>query len=258
MCLLLTANAISKLIRLYTGRLIGNPYAEPPLPSDWEVHPTHPVHVVPYFLAPLWDTKYAAKSAARQKQTSRRKAVASSVDGRTGVITKELRQKLKRARGAKGLLQDLEEQIRRFVQEWEEKKRRLEEEAVIDTDSEDEETVFVSRTGQMHDMPSPRHSADLLQREKLVFDSLETDQGSSFGYDCMLLECGNRANTWLTACRRWLVHSIGTYYGLDTWSRTVGDPARREAYVGIKEVKLKAGGLSALGSALPRPLWAIV
>ena len=32
--------------------------------------------------------------------------------------------------------------------------------------------------------------------------------------------------------RRWLVHSIATYYDLRTWSVTVGDPARREAMSG--------------------------
>jgi len=185
--LLLTVDANSKLIRLYTDRLIGNPYAEPPLPSDWEVHPTHPVHAVPYFLAPLWDTKYAAKNAARHEQENKRKAAAVSVDGHTGVIPKEFRQKLKRARGAKGLLQDLEEQVRYFVQEWEEKNRRLEEEAVVDPDSEDEDIVFVSTSGKMHDMPSLRHSAEILRRERLVFDSLESDQGASFGYDRVLL-----------------------------------------------------------------------
>ena len=41
-------------------------------------------------------------------------------------------------------------------------------------------------------------------------------------------------HTILTVSRRWLVHNIATYYGLRTWSVTVGDPARREAYVGIK------------------------
>ena len=56
--------------------------------------------------------------------------------------------------------------------------------------------------------------------------------------------------------RRWLVHSIASYYGLSTWSITVGDPARREAYVGIPTHQ---------GSGRPpspilrvRPLWGMV
>lgn len=102
-------------------------------------------------------------------------------DGETAIVPKELKQRLKRSRAAKGLLQDLEEQVRHFIQQWEEKRRSLEDEAVIEPDSEDEEIIFVGRTGQMHDMRAARYSEDL-QREKLVFDSLENDHGASFGY----------------------------------------------------------------------------
>lgn len=165
---------------------MGNPYAQEPLPSDWDVRPTYPVHAVPYFLAPLWDAKFAEQSAARQSRERKRKAVSMSTDAKAGVVPKELKQKLKRSRGAKGLLQDLEEQVRPFVRQWEDSKRRLEEEAVIEPDSEDDEIVFVGRAGQMYETQSPRHSENGLRREKLVFDSLETDHGASFGY-CLAL-----------------------------------------------------------------------
>lgn len=56
---------------------------------------------------------------------------------------------------------------------------------------------------------------------------------------------------------RWLVHSIASYYGLRTWSITVGDPARREAYVGIKQVAPSGRPVSPIGT-LPQPLWGIV
>ena len=171
---------LSLLTSLATDRLAGNPHAEPPLPSDWEVHPTHPVHTVPYFLAPLWDAKYAERNAERRKQERKRKT--ASVDGEKGIVPKDLRQKLKRARGAKGLLRDLEQQVRNFVQQWEENQKRLEEEAICDADSsEDDEVVFVGRNSQMRDMPSPHRFGDGLRREKLVFDSLENDDGASFG-----------------------------------------------------------------------------
>ena len=55
--------------------------------------------------------------------------------------------------------------------------------------------------------------------------------------------------------RRWLVHSIASYYGLHTWSITVGDPARREAYVGIPHRGID-GPLSPVLRA--RPLWGMV
>lgn len=51
------------------------------------------------------------------------------------------------------------------------------------------------------------------------------------------------------------MHSIASYYGLRTWSITVGDPARREAYVGIPPPPSKGAASPVL---LPRPLYAMV
>jgi R3H-associated N-terminal domain len=48
---------------------MNNPWAQPPLPSDWHVMPTHPVRVVPYFLAPLWEERLAAR---REEERERR------------------------------------------------------------------------------------------------------------------------------------------------------------------------------------------
>ena len=56
--------------------------------------------------------------------------------------------------------------------------------------------------------------------------------------------------------RRWLVHSIASYYGLRTWSITVGDPARREAYVGIPPQQVNGKNTSPL--LKHRPLWGMV
>lgn len=62
---------------------------------------------------------------------------------------------------------------------------------------------------------------------------------------------------------RWLVHSIASYYGLHTWSVTVGEPARREAYVGFRPPAPDRRGLISVcrqeamikpGEALPPPL----
>lgn len=63
---------------------------------------------------------------------------------------------------------------------------------------------------------------------------------------------GRDAKAYLS---RWLVHSIATYYGLRTWSVTVGDPARREAYVGLGD---KSHFISETNIELPRTLWGMV
>ena len=96
-------------------------------------------------------------------------------------MPQELRQKLKKAKGAKSLLQDLEEEVRKFVREWERKERELEGKAELEMDSEDEEIVFVGRGGTMSD-EQRKTVEEELEREKLVFDSLADDCGASFGH----------------------------------------------------------------------------
>ncbi|KAG0652767.1 hypothetical protein D0Z07_0301 [Hyphodiscus hymeniophilus] len=230
--------------RWENDHLLHIPNVQPPLPSDWEVHPTYPVHTVPYYLAPLWDAgvRHRAEEIAAAKKLSSTKRAGAQDNEQKGRVPQELRQKLKKAKGAKSLLQDLEEEVRKFVREWEKKERALMNKGVdgegnegLELDSEDEEIVFVGRNGTMSD-EQRKTVEEELEREKLVFDSLVDDHGASFG--------------------RWLVHSIATYYGLSSRSITVGDPARREAYVGIKE--MRTGRRPSVQGELPRPLWGMI
>ena len=174
------------MIWTITDRLLNNPWAQPPLPIDWEVHPTYSRKPVPYYLAPLWDATLATRNAAeKQKRDMVQKSTTEQESH--GIVAKELKQKLKKAKAAKGLLQDLEEEVRKFVKTWEEKAKKLDQEGLHDLDSEDEEIVFVGRNGQMNDMLASPHSKgsmeeDDVKRDKLVFDSLADDHGASFGY----------------------------------------------------------------------------
>jgi hypothetical protein len=175
-------------IERVSDRLVGNPYAQPPLPTDWEVRPTYPVQAVPYYLAPLWDAGYAKENAARKERAQKAKKSEPEGTESIGKVPKELREKLKRSRAAKGLLQNLEEEVRKFVEKWDERHKQMEEDGMIEPDSEEDEVVFVGRNGQMHDMPSPRESEEL-EREKLVFESSEDDHGASFGYVLLYSLC---------------------------------------------------------------------
>jgi hypothetical protein len=171
---------ITDSLALRADHLLHVPNAQPPLPSDWEVHPTHPVHTISYYLAPLWEQglrRRAEEAAAGKKREAERR---SGVQGQRGRVPQELRQKLKKSKGAKSLLQELEEEVRTFVREWERRQRREDGKAEMELDSEDEEIVFVGRDGTMSD--EQRKSAEeVLEREKLVFDSLADDHGASFG-----------------------------------------------------------------------------
>lgn len=164
-------------------RLLNNPWAQPPLASDWEVHPTHPKHVVPYFLAPLWDANMAARREAEQKKRTALQVSPEEEAARR--VAKDVRDKLKKAKAARGLLQDLEEEVRKFVTSWKQKERELAREGLHDVDSDEDEIVFVGKNGRMHDMPSPKSKnakeEEEVKKEKLVFDSLADDHGAGFG-----------------------------------------------------------------------------
>ena len=168
----------------HTDRLLNNPWAQPPLPSDWEVHPTYRKHPVPYYLAPLWDVHVAAEKKTAEATSKTKQAKEATAESQAGKVPKELREKLKKAKAARGLLQALEEEVRKFIKTWEEKKhstKPVTEEDVMSLDSEDEEIVFVGRNGQMHEIPSPPNP-DILKDDKLVFDSAADDHGANFGY----------------------------------------------------------------------------
>lgn len=130
-------------------------------------------------------------------------------DGAQGEVPKALREKLRKAKAAKGMLRDLEEQVRSFVDGWEKKQlsraveprdKGADRKDSLSMDSEDEEIVFIGRNGHMRDVPpSPkfRDSEDddsdegeldhrKAERDRLIFESLANDQGASFGYDLFL------------------------------------------------------------------------
>ena len=288
-------NGIHLLTLATLDRLMSNPWAVEPLAADWEIRPTYPVRSVPYYLAPLWDAAEFQRTV-EAKLNNRGKHGRKSHNGRSHLspaeeaasnVPKEVRAKLKRARAAKGLLQDLEEQVRLFLVKWNERQEMRDHDGLGDvsrpvtptsptvgrefhivhrprqaghsrknslwSDTEsDDEIVFIGRAPDPDQMPSTLDSPgrvrreqvaglDDLTRDKLVYEGLAADKGAGFA--------------------RWLVHSIGAYYGLRTWSVTgSGVPATRGAYVGVDRRGWSCARGAGSGSAveLPRPLWAMV
>lgn len=250
-----------------TDRLLSNPWAVPPLPSDWEVRPTYPRRTVPYYLAPLWDAAEFQRAVESKLKGRRRSSTRnhgkrahntgmSPMEEAAAGIPKEVRATLKRAKAAKGLLQDLEESVRIFVRKWNEKEIRLKRDGLHDvpltSDSEEEEEiVFVGRGGAMHDSSGNKEKDgegmdddETISTEKMVFEGLDTDKGAAF--------------------TRWLVHCVGSYYGLRSWSVTrdvEGEEKTRQAYVGVDSRArgfLRRGVEVGREIELPRPLWGMV
>ena len=139
---------------------------------------------MPYYLAPLWDANIATRALDERQKTKSGEKRQTAEQQSADKVPKELRGKLKKAKAAKGLLQDLEEQVRAFVKSWEEKVKKTQHDEP-EMDSEDEEIVFVGRNGQMNDMPptpnSKKGKSEGPPKDQLLFESLASDQGASFG-----------------------------------------------------------------------------
>jgi hypothetical protein len=151
---------------------------QPPLPVDWEVRPTYPVHNVPYALASLWD----AKCAEEERRARKARDHGSAKPTKKGRVPKELKQHLKRSRCAKGLLHDLEKVVREFLQAWEaaeENNRRH----IPQSDSAlyDEEEYVLVPNGQNHSRNPSLDFVHIAQTERLVFSSsLNEDPSAPF------------------------------------------------------------------------------
>lgn len=217
------------------ARLCDVPNVEPPLPSDWEVHPTHVVRHIPYHIAQYWDKglqqQVEEKKAAVALQRKKRA-------GDAGKVPRDLRDKVRHKPGLKGWVRVLEEPVRQFLVERGVGEERREDDD-DSLDSEDDEIVFVGRNGSMRD-GGKRDGWKRAHREVhekpvdagIVFDSLEDDESGAF--------------------KRWLTHSISDYYGLDSRSVTMGNPSRRVVYIGIKDADIRKPQVR---PELPRPLW---
>ncbi|KAH6895727.1 R3H-associated N-terminal domain-containing protein [Thelonectria olida] len=238
--------------RWENDRLKDVPNVQPPLPTDWEVHPTHPVHHIPYQLAQFWDRgvrervegKTAKLQAARKKQQLK---TGSATGLGAGEIPRDLREASKRTPVVKTWVRALEEPVRNYLCDQLRREEELAHEdvdsAAEQMDSDDEEIVFVGRNGAMRELQEKKTGRWRRARREvsqetvdsgMVFDSFGTDESAAY--------------------KRWLTHSISDYYGLQSRSVSLGEPSRRVVYVGLKQIRTHGPQISA---RLPRPLWEV-
>ncbi|KAK2034874.1 hypothetical protein LX32DRAFT_607552 [Colletotrichum zoysiae] len=227
--------------RWENDRLVGVPNAQPPLPGDWQVQPTHPVQVVPYRVAQLWDAGLRQRAEdetsrlqARRKRQQRKDGSATGLG--VGEVPRDLRDAAKRAPAVRGWLRALEEPVRAFLAERNDA-------SDAEGDSEDDEIVFVGRR-QGTAAPAAAAGWKKARREVgsepvdtgMVFDALGADDESA-------------------SFKRWLTHSISDYYGLQSHSVTTGEPARKVVYVTVRDPGTAARAGPKKRTGLPRPLW---
>ncbi|PON22347.1 hypothetical protein TGAM01_v208830 [Trichoderma gamsii] len=248
-------------------RLVDVPNVQPPEPIDWEVHPTHPIHRVPYQLAQFWDhgvrqriqDKTAKLQAARKKQQLK----AGSATGLgIGEVPRDLRESTKRSPVIRTWVKALEEPMRQYMAN-ERQRRRAEEQqrqadngrdedldsAAEEMDSDDEEIVFVGRNGRMRDMQQKRAAAAAAQYRMAHREVSQETVDSGLLFDSF----GDDLET--AAFKRWLAHAVADYYGLTSRSVTLAN-AQRVVYVGLKQAPRLQKAVPPLVQ-LPRPLWEI-
>lgn len=274
---------------LNTDHLMHVPNVQPPEPVDWEVHPTHPIHRVPYQLAQFWDhgvrqriqDKTAKLQAARKKQQLKK---GSATGLGVGEVPRDLRESTKRSPVIRTWVQALEEPVRQYmINERQRRQPRDRDDngtdddvdsAAEEMDSDDEEIVFVGRNGRMRELQQKREAAAeaaaryrMARREVsqetvdsgLVFDSF--GDGESAAYKCvcrppfLLIRDVCRELNVIFSSRRWLTHAISDYYGLTSRSVTLAN-AQRVVYIGLKQTPHLQRPIPPLAQ-LPRPLWEI-
>lgn len=175
------------------------PNAQPPQPCDWEVHPTHRVHRVPYQLAQFWErgVRDSVEDKKVKLQVSRKKQqlkAGSATGPGVGEVPRDLRESAKRSPVVQSWVRALEEPVRHYLFS----QQLTEDEADLDSaaeemDSDDEEIVFVGRNGAMRELQQKQARWKMARREVsqetvdsgIVFDSFGNDEGAA--YKCVSL-----------------------------------------------------------------------
>ncbi|KIH86598.1 hypothetical protein SPBR_08485 [Sporothrix brasiliensis 5110] len=288
--------------RWENDRLLHVPNAQPPLPSDWEVHPTHTVHYnLPYHVAQFWDRglremvneRRAAEAVLRRQQLvaqqsgtaasprssskkspkkASKKAKASGSPKPTspsptfGMVTRDLRQAVKKSETIKLWVRALEEPVRQYVFAAEAARRALE---------GDEETVAAEASPSLEDdvgsdMPSdPTAASDTYavsdeDDDELVFVGRRTvvEKEAQASWKRVHREVGNNTvdsgilfdalgDGETGSFKRWIAHSLSDYYGLTSQSTNI-DASNRVVYVSLRDEAIRSGAGPIL---IPRPMW---
>ncbi|KAL2015687.1 hypothetical protein VTK56DRAFT_5022 [Thermocarpiscus australiensis] len=253
--------------RWENDHLLHVPNVQPPLPIDWQIRPTYPVQPpVPYQLAQYWDKGLRERVEERKvaRFASRRKMqqppfVAGAGAGAgagtaqspsVGHVPRDLRATAKRTPAVKSWLRVLEEPVRQYVVAVateatitgaveREGRRKNGSSDDDETDPDDEEEIVFAgrRNGRRTRDGKPLQKQKQEQNEKAARRGSGHDQGGQGQHQVhaergMVLDAMDDASG---AFKRWLTHSISAYYGLDSKSVTVGDPARRVVYVCAKQ-----------------------
>ncbi|KAF3918628.1 hypothetical protein AA313_de0204121 [Arthrobotrys entomopaga] len=102
------------LLKGKEDNFLNNPSYTAPTAEDFSPHPLHPTRIVRYEFATLWDPSNPAKYGyATAHHIPKNSSSSSSNDEKR--VPKNLKDRLKRSKGAMDLLRSLEEEVRRYA-----------------------------------------------------------------------------------------------------------------------------------------------
>lgn len=213
----------------------------------------YPVQHIPYHVAQYWDRGLRQQVEEKKNTAAREKRGATNTRDKA---PRDLRETVKKTPGVKGWMRTLEEPVRKFLVDRGGATDPASKEPQDESDFSDEEIVFVGRKKATQELAWKKAHREVGEQQidrGMIFDSLEDDESGAFKYVPRYHAGPGTYNSQYVFYRRWLTHSISDYYGLDSRSVTMGNPARRCVYIGIREVGLRKG--SRMCGELPRPLW---
>lgn len=248
--------------RYENANFLNVPNSQPPLPSDWEVHPTNPVHNnMPYYLAYLWERRFQRQLEEEEDENQSK----SKLSCPHGKASRDLKLALKKAKGAKPILKDIEHEIRAFIQNASDKDLVINStsssQSVEVIDSEDEDIIFISRD---KDDRGTITMSDEIDREACVQRRQKIDSLVFDGKSCQ------RGDQDTGRFIRWLIHEAAEYYGLESRSEDTDENLGREderrarkiivSFRNGSHIKYQKDVTTASDDSLkmPRPLWCLI
>jgi hypothetical protein len=173
------------------------PNAQPPEPRDWEVRATHTVHHIPYQLAQFWDVGVrqrvedkTARLAAQRKKQQLKSGSATGLGA--GEVPRDLRESAKRSPVVRSWVRALEEPVRGYLRARADEREQdlLDDSAAGEMDSDDEEIVFVGRSGAMRELNGKGGAGGWKRAHRevshetvdsgMVFDSFGEGEGAAY------------------------------------------------------------------------------
>ncbi|KAI5283298.1 hypothetical protein KEM52_003436, partial [Ascosphaera acerosa] len=248
---------------------------------------------VPYYLAPLWDAHYAKAAAAKREREREREREGRDKDARQGgdaaVAVRDLRARLKHARAARGMLRDIELEMRGLIEECArarsasaagEGRSGSNAGSSSDTSSEAEAEADASLASESDasdasDASSAAASSSSATTTTATTTTDDDDDDDSTPLPTSCPAQGRHRSARVHARQRLVldddvsdktasfsyvlhlprvVHCLAAYYDLHTWSVT--SSGRRRAYVSIEGDKRRAGaraGAQTRARTLRRP-----